>query len=134
MTSLVPDVASRHVDADPWAGHLGISVDDEGGRPVFRMTLSDDHLNFLGGGHGGAVYSLAATAFAAAAAAHGPGPTLLDTHLALTAGGRRDDVMEARVETVGAGRRLGTFRVTVTRTDGRVAAVLTGTARYGAGR
>jgi acyl-CoA thioesterase len=134
MTSLAPDVASRHVDADPWAGHLGITVDDEDGRPVFRMALSDDHLNFLGGGHGGAVYSLADAALAAAAAAHAPWPTLLDSHLVLTAGGRRDDVIEARVETVGAGRRLGTFRVTVTRADGRVAAVLTGTVRYGDGR
>lgn len=91
------------------------------------IELGPDHLNFLDGAHGGAVFSLAETALVATAAADGAGPVLVDAHFAFTAGATEGDVLSAVVEPLNVGRTLGLYRVGVTRGDGRVAGVMTGT-------
>lgn len=133
MDDLATDPVLHRAEDDPWARRLGIvaSRTDDGG-VAFRLELTEEHMNFLAGGHGGVLYSLADVAFMCSAAAHGADPTGLDGHLALTAGGRVGDVFTATVEAINTGRTLGTFRVVVTRTDGRVVGHFTGTARYGA--
>lgn len=122
------ETTHHRVESDPWARRLGIS---SAGNSVFTMELTQEHLNFLGGGHGGVLYSLADVAFATAASAHGADPVTLDTHLVLTAGTRAGDVLSATVETINSGRTLATIKVDVTRSDGRLVGSFTGTARFG---
>ncbi|CAN5821437.1 hydroxyphenylacetyl-CoA thioesterase PaaI [soil metagenome] len=120
----------RFLEADPWASRLGITVGDVTTTELcLTLELTEDHLNFLDGGHGGAVFSLAETAVAVAAGHRGGSPETIDAHLALTAGAEEADVLTAMVKEVAAGRTLGTYRVTITRSDGRVAGVMTATTR-----
>jgi acyl-coenzyme A thioesterase PaaI-like protein len=75
------------------------------------------------------VFSVADIALGLAASADGTPAAAIDGYLTLTAATSAGDVLTATVEEVTKGRTLATYRVTVTRADGRVAATLTGTVR-----
>lgn len=113
---------------DAYAQSLGIELvevtDDE---IVVSMEVGENHANFLGVGHGGMVFSLADCAFSLASNSAGDPAVAIDTHLVLTAPSRPGDRLEARVRELSRGRTLGTYRAEVTRDDGRVAALFTGT-------
>lgn len=113
---------------DPYAAHLGISLVSEAPVTV-SMPVRPEHLNFLGVTHGGAMFSLADCAFALASNAAGDRAVAIDTHLVLTAGTGEGDELIAMAEEMTRGRSLGTYRITVTRSDGRVAGLFTGTVR-----
>ncbi|MGD2061416.1 MAG: hotdog fold thioesterase [Acidimicrobiia bacterium] len=116
------------LSADKYALGLGVrllAVNDE--EIVVGLDVSDDHANFLGVGHGGMVFSLADCAFSLASNSAGPPAVAIDTHLVLTAASRPGDRLEARIQEVSRGRTLGTYRAEVTRSDGRVVALFTGT-------
>lgn len=114
--------------ADAYAGTLGIGLvsvsEDE---IVIEMTVRAHHLNFLEVGHGGMVFSLADCAFSLASNAAGERAVAIDTHLVLTAASREGDRLRASVVETTRGRTLGTYRVDVTREDGRKVALFTGT-------
>jgi acyl-CoA thioesterase len=116
------------VRADPYAQLLGITLasvsDDE---IVVELEVGPSHLNFLGVGHGGMVFSLADCAFSLGSNAAGDRAVAIDTHLALTGAAREGDRLRARVVEATRGRTLGTYRVDVTRGDGRVIGLFTGT-------
>ena len=114
--------------ADPFARSLGVelvSVSDE--EIAVSLEVRPEHLNFLDVGHGGMVFSLADCAFSLASNAAGERAVAVDVHLALTAPTRAGDRLEARVTEASRGRTLGTYRVDVTRGDGRTVGVFTGT-------
>jgi len=114
--------------ADGYASGLAIRL--TGTDPVtVVMPITGDHLNFYDSTHGGAVFSLADCALTLAANADGIPAVTIDSHLALTAATSADDTLTATAEEVTRGRTLATYRVTLTRSDGRVAALLTGTVR-----
>lgn len=113
---------------DRFAASLGMRlVSDDPSHVVVDMPLTEDHENFYDVTHGGAMFSLADCAFSLASNAHGHRAVAIDTHLALTAGTRRGDVLTAAAEEVTRGRTLATYRITVTRGDGRVSGLFTGT-------
>jgi acyl-CoA thioesterase len=111
--------------ADAYAGSLGIELtsvtDDE---IVVEMEVRPQHLNFLDVGHGGMVFSLADCAFSLGSNAVGDRALAIDTHLVLTATGDR---LTASVTETSRGRTLGTYRVNVSRQDGRKVGLFTGT-------
>jgi acyl-CoA thioesterase len=114
--------------SDPYAGSLGVelvSVTEE--EIVVAMAVGDTHVNFLGVGHGGMIFSLADCAFSLASNNAGDRAVAIDTHLVLTAATRPGDRLLASVTETSRGRTLGTYRVDVTRDDGRTAALFTGT-------
>jgi acyl-CoA thioesterase len=114
--------------SDPYAGSLGVelvSVTEE--EIVVAMAVGDTHVNFLGVGHGGMIFSLADCAFSLASNNAGDRAVAIDTHLVLTAATRPGDRLLASVTETSRGRTLGTYRVDVTREDGRTAALFTGT-------
>lgn len=125
---------SRHdritdlLERDRYASLLGISlvgVTEETVTVV--MPLGKDHENFYDVTHGGAVFSVADCAFSLASNAHGDKAVAIDTHLAITAASKAGDVLTATAEEVTRGRTLATYRVTVTREDGRICGLFTGT-------
>jgi acyl-CoA thioesterase len=122
-----PRVAES-LGADAYAQSLGIELlevtDDE---ITISMQILEDHLNFLGVGHGGVVFSLADCAFSLASNAAGDRAVAIDAHLVLTAGCKAGDRLLATVVEANRGRTLGTYRVDVTRDDGRAMAFFTGT-------
>ena len=71
---------------------LGIVVRAGGpGRAEVAMTVDARHLNFNGGGHGGAIFALADSAFGLASNSHGPLAAGIDAHITFQAAvaGRR---------------------------------------------
>ena len=91
------------------------------------MTVRDDHVNFLGGTHGGVVHSLADCAFSLASNAYPEDAVAIDTHLAITAASDVGEVLTAAAREVTRGRTLATYRVDVSRSDGRTVGLFTGT-------
>ena len=114
--------------SDPYALSLGIELvsvtDDE---IVVGLTVLPHHVNFLGVGHGGLVFSLADCAFSLASNNAGDRAVAIDTHLVLTAAAKPGDPLQASVVETSRGRTLGTYRVDVSREDGRKVALFTGT-------
>jgi len=114
--------------SDPYAQGLGIKlVEVTPEEIVLGLEVGEKHTNFLGVGHGGVVFSLADCAFSLASNAAGDRAVAIDTHLVLTAATRPGDHLEARVREISRGRTLGTYRAEVTRGDGRLVGLFTGT-------
>ncbi|HXV72807.1 MAG TPA: hotdog fold thioesterase [Acidimicrobiia bacterium] len=115
------------LEGDRYANDLGVELvsvsDDE---IVVALEVSDRHANFLGVGHGGMVFSLADCAFSLASNSAGDA-VAIDTHLVLTAATRPGDRLQATVRELSRGRTLGTYRAEVTRSDGRLVGLFTGT-------
>ena len=118
----------RLFEADRYAAAQGIElVDPSPGSITVAMPLGGDHMNFYDVTHGGALFSLADCAFSLASNAHGDRAVAIDTHLALTAGTKEGDVLTAVAEELTRGRTLATYRITITRSDGRTCGLFTGT-------
>ncbi|HEU4750080.1 MAG TPA: hotdog fold thioesterase [Acidimicrobiia bacterium] len=114
--------------ADRYATNLGIRlVEAASDRVTVAMTVTDEMTNFLGGLHGGALFSLADCAFSLASNLAGDRAVAIDTHLVLAAAVEVGEELTAIAEEVSRGRTLGTYRVLVNRADGRVAGHFTGT-------
>ncbi|GMQ94259.1 MAG: hydroxyphenylacetyl-CoA thioesterase PaaI [Acidimicrobiia bacterium] len=115
-------------EGDTYANALGFTL----GRVteysvVVSMTVREDHLNFHGVLHGGALFSLADCAFSLASNAHGDTAMAIDTHLALTASSKLGDTLTAAAIEITRGRSLATYRVNVTRPNDRMVGLFTGT-------
>lgn len=113
---------------DAYAAALGVDLVSVGtDELVLSLDVEDRHLNFLGGGHGGMVFSLADCAFSLAANSAGPRAVAIDTHMVYSAAARSGDRLTATAVELTRGRTLATYHVTVTRGDGRTAGLFTGT-------
>ena len=122
------DIVRRSFADDPYARAQGfelVSVDDE--EIVVSLTVRADQVNFLGGTHGGVLFSLADCAFSLASNAYDDPAVAIDTHLAITAASDIGEVLTATAREMTRGRSLATYRVDVTRGDGRTVALFTGT-------
>lgn len=121
------------IGGDAYATHLGFHLLDDDDAVAVAMTVGPEHLNFLGTTHGGAVFSLADCAFSLASNVAGDRAVAIDTHLVITGGSALGDVLTARAEETTRGRTLGTYRITVSRGDGRVVGLFTGTVHISPG-
>lgn len=122
--SLLMELLSK----DAYASRLGMKlVDASAGRAAVRMRVSPHHLNFNGSCHGGAILSLADTAFGLASSTHGHLTAGIDTHATFTVAVREGDTLTASAREVSRGRRLGVYLVEVSRDDGTLVATFTGT-------
>ena len=116
------------LEADSYARGLGVELVTVGEHEItVAMDVNDAHTNFLGVGHGGMVFSLADCAFSLASNSAGDRAVAIDTHLVLTAATRPGDRLTASASETSRGRTLGTYRVDVTRDDGRIVGLFTGT-------
>jgi len=73
------------------------------------------------------VFSLADCAFSLASNASGDRAVAIDTHMVLTSPSKAGDRLKARATEASRGRSLGTYRVDVTREDGKTVGLFTGT-------
>lgn len=123
-----PDIVNASFSNDPYARAQGFElVDVFDTSIVVSMTVRADQVNFLGGTHGGVLFSLADCAFSLASNAHGTPAVAIDTHLVITAGSDVGERLTATAYEMTRGRSLATYRVDVTRNDGRTVALFTGT-------
>jgi acyl-CoA thioesterase len=114
--------------ADRYARHLGIRlIEAAEDKVVLEMQIASEHLNFLGLTHGGAVFSLADCAMSLASNGGDHRAVAIDAHLVISGGSEEGDVLRAVAGPAVGGKTLGTHRITVTRGDGRVVGMFTGT-------
>jgi LAO/AO transport system kinase len=103
---------------DGFCATLGIAVLGGGpGRAEVTMSIDGRHMNFNGGGHGGAIFSLADAAFGLASNSHGPVAAGIDAHITFQAGVALGDRLVARASEVHRNRRLAVYRVDVVRLE-----------------
>src|SRR5690349_7590427 len=126
MPSLA-DVRAR-MRADRYAARAGIRL--VAVRPGYAravMRLSPEHLNGVGIAQGGALFTLADLAFAAAANSHGEVAVALDVSITFLRGLARG-TLTAEAREVSRSRRVSVCEVTVTGRGGVVVALFRGTA------
>ena len=120
--------AEALLEADQYARAMGIElVAVEAPAVTVSMTVTEAMNNFHGGMHGGALFSLADCAFSLASNLPGEEAVAIDTHLVLSSAPAVGELLTAVAEEVHRGRTLATYRVIVTRPNGRVAGHFTGT-------
>lgn len=118
----------RLARADPYSSLLGATCTECGpGLAVLRMQVTSQHLNFNGTCHGGAIFTLADTAFGLAANSHGAVAAAIDAHITYQVAVQSGDVLTARAFEVSRSRRLGVYRIDVARGDGKPVSSFTGT-------
>jgi acyl-CoA thioesterase len=122
------DRVLRLAARDPFAQSLGIECIGGGeGQATTRLRVAARHVNFNGGGHGGAIFALADAAFGLASNSHGRLASGIEAHIAFHTGVREGDVLTARATQIARGNKLATYRVDVTRDDATLVASFSGT-------
>ncbi len=111
---------------DRFAALSGIQVEEiSPGRATVRMEIRDEHRNSHGTVHGGALFTLADTAFALASNSHGVPAPAIDAHISyMTAA--RTGTLYAKAEEFALNPRLATYMVTVTDDQGQRIALFEG--------
>jgi acyl-CoA thioesterase len=122
------DLLLKYFRRDAFAAANGMEVIEvRPGHARARMTITDRHLNGLGILHGGAIFSLADMAFAAACNAAGHAAVAVHMSLqcmkSLAAG-----TLSAEAEEVARSRKISTCAVRVTSAAGELVALFQGTA------
>jgi len=121
------DLRSR-LEGDRFAAENGITLVEHGpGAAVATMRVAERHLNGVGIVQGGAIFTLADFAFAAAANSRGPVAVAIDVSIsflkAVTAG-----TLTAHAREEAGTERLSTCLVRVTDGSGELVALFKGTA------
>jgi len=111
---------------DAWAQEAGIELMEvSAGRAKVRLRIAGWHKNSHGTVHGGAIFTLADTAFALASNSHGIPAAAINAHIfyvkAATSG-----TLYAVAEEVSVNPKIATYTVTVTDDHGEKIALLQG--------
>jgi len=101
---------------DGYCGLLGLTVLAGGpGQATVSMTVGPGHLNFNGACHGGAIFSLADTAFGLASNSHGQLALGINASATFQLAALEGDRLVAQATEVHRGRRTGIYRIEVMR-------------------
>lgn len=118
-TEDVPTALRERIESDPYCATLDIALAElEPGRARTRFEVTEDVLNFHGSVHGGAVYSLADAAFAAASNAHGETAVALETNISYLAAVDAGTTLEATARETHRTRRTAEYEVVVSDDEG----------------
>lgn len=118
----------RLLRGDRWAAVAGAKlVALREGYARVTMRLRPEHLNGVGVAQGGAVFTLADFAFAAASNSHGTVAVALDVSITF-ARGTRTGVLTAEAHEESVSRRVSVCNVRVTNAAGEVVALFRGSA------
>jgi acyl-CoA thioesterase len=119
---------ARLAARDPLMRLLGIEcVDGGAGRAAVSLVIREDHLNFNGTCHGGVTFALADSAFGLASNSHGVIAAAIDAHITYQIAVKAGDTLTASAIEVSRSRKLGVYRIDVTRQDGAIVSTFTGT-------
>ena len=113
---------------DLFAGFIGIELMEAGnGRARARLPIGDRHRNGLGLVHGGAIFTLADLAFAAAVNSRGRAAVAIHcsiSYLKAAAG----DLLFAEAEEVSCGPKIAAYTIRITDASGEIIALFEGMA------
>jgi acyl-CoA thioesterase len=115
-------------ERDLFAKHTGIELlDVSPGRATARLSIQPHHLNGVGIVQGGAIFTLADLAFAAAANSHGPVAVAVNVSITFLKAARSGTLL-AEAREVGLNPKLGSYTVEVKDDTGSVVALFQGLA------
>lgn len=118
----------KYFSCDSFATGMGAElVELEPGRAVARMKVNAQHLNAVGTVMGGAIFTLADFAFAAASNSHGTVAVASDVHISFVRAVTEGELTAEAVE-VSRGRTLAHYDVRVRDSEGKIVALFHGTA------
>jgi len=107
----IPD---RFFENDAWAQEAGIElVEVSAGRAKVRMRIGGWHKNSHGTVHGGAIFTLADTAFALASNSHGIPAAAINAHISIVKAAT-SGTLYAMAEESSLNSKIATYTVTVT--------------------
>lgn len=117
------ETVRRRIESDAYCETLGIElVDLEPGAASTRLEVSEELTNFHGTPHGGAIYSLADAAFAAASNSYGETAVALETNVSYLEAVEVGTVLTATATESHGGGRTAEYEVVVTdEADDRIA-------------
>ena len=126
VMTLPLDASEAFFANDAWAQETGIELMEvSAGKSKVRMRIAGWHKNSHGTVHGGAIFTLADTAFALASNSHGVPAAAINAHISYvksaTAG-----TLYANAEEFSLNPRIATYTVTVTDDDGEKIAIFQG--------
>ena len=129
---MAEDLAKRIVDRmfnnDSFSQWLGIErVQDGAGISVLRMVVRKEMLNGFGVAHGGITYSLADSALAFAANAHGIQSMSIETSISHTKKVLEGDVLTAKTKEISSTKRVGIYQIDITNQNKGIVALFKGT-------
>jgi len=114
MADVDPETRDR-IESDRFCETLGIDIVAlSPGYARTELTITESLLNFHGTPHGGAIYSLADAAFAAASNSHGETAVALETNISYLQAVETGETLTATAEETHAGGRTAEYEVTVT--------------------
>jgi acyl-CoA thioesterase len=100
--------------ADAFCETVGIDLAElDEGYAETTLTVGEEHLNFHGTPHGGAVYTLADAAFAAASNSHGDAAFALETNISYLDAVEVGETLRAVAEETHLGGRTAEYEVVV---------------------
>ncbi|MGC8741763.1 MAG: PaaI family thioesterase [Candidatus Sumerlaeaceae bacterium] len=118
----------KYFSCDRFATSIGAElVELEPGRAVVRMRVGPEHFNAVGTVMGGAIFTLADFAFAAASNSHGTVAVASDVHISFVRAVTEGELIAEALE-VSRGRTLAHYDVKVRDAAGRIIALFHGTA------
>jgi acyl-CoA thioesterase len=116
----------RFFAADDFARNSGIElVEVAPGRALVKMEVQDRHLNSHGTVHGGALFTLADTAFALASNSHGIPAAAINAHISYLKSAMQG-MLYAEAEEFALNPKLASYTVRVTDGDGERIAIFQG--------
>ncbi len=122
------DQVFQRISQDPFARFLGIELLElREGYSKVAMIVGEDMLNFHGIPHGGAIFSLADAAFAAASNSHGQTALALNVSISFLTTVPVGTRLLAEATEENLGRRTALYRLAVTAEDGTAVALGHGT-------
>lgn len=98
------------------------------GSAIARLEIKECHLNGGGVAHGGAIFTLADLAFAAAVNSHGRISVGASTNIVYVNPGLPGDVLTATATEINCGHKMASYDVRVTNQNDKLIAVFTGLA------
>ncbi len=121
------DRLAELISSDAFAAHLGVELEEvRPGYARMRMNLGERHRNFLGMVHGGAIFSLADAAFAAASNSFGTKAVAVHVGIDYLAATGDSPFLVAEVEFVSRAGKIGNYDMKVRDSRGEVIATCHG--------
>lgn len=119
----------ERLEQDPFARYLGIQIRElREGFARLEMPLRSEMVNFMGAIHGGAIFSLADHAFAAASNSHGTMAVALHLDITYFSVPSPGSILTAEARELHLSRRTATYRIEITTQEGHPVASCQGIA------
>lgn len=125
---VTPELLKSFFRKDIFAAFVGIELLEAGdGRATARLKLQDHHRNGLGMVHGGALFTLADLAFAAAVNSRGRAAVAIHSSISYVKAAQ-GDLLLAEAKEVSCGPKIAVYDIRITESSGDLVSVFEGMA------